>query len=190
MKILVVDCCIRGEESRTKKLYEAFLENVNKEDIIEILNLNHEKLMPMTLEEIYERDRLVKMGEKDHPMFRYANQFKEADTIVIAAPYWDLSFPSLLKVYLEHVAVTGITFGYEESGSVGYCHGDKVFYLSTCGGYIEGRHLGAEYVREFAAMMGIHQFEAFTVEGLDIDPLKAEEMLEDGIYRMKSEMTF
>ena len=95
MKMLVVDCCIRGEESRTKKLYEAFLENVNKDDIIEILNLNHEKLMPMTLEEIYERDRLVKMGEKDHPMFRYANQFKEADTIVIAAPYWDLSFPSL-----------------------------------------------------------------------------------------------
>lgn len=76
-------------------------------------------------------------------MFCYANQFKAADVIVIAAPYWDLSFPSLLKVYLEHVAIVGITFGYEESGSVGYCHGDKIVYLSTCGGYIEGRSSGS-----------------------------------------------
>ena len=30
MKMLVVDCCIRGEESRTKKLYEAFLENIRQ----------------------------------------------------------------------------------------------------------------------------------------------------------------
>lgn len=190
MKILVIDCCIRGEESRTKKLYEAFLENIDKDYNVEVLNLNRENLVPLTLEEVYERERLVKKGEKDHPMFRYANQFKEADRIVVAAPYWDLSFPSLLKVYLEHVAVTGITFGYEESDCVGYCQADKIFYLSTCGGYIQERHLGAEYVREFAAMLGIHTFESFTVEGLDIDPLKAEEILEEGIRRMKLETAF
>lgn len=72
---------------------------------------------------------------------------------------------------------------------MGYCHGDKIVYLSTCGGYIEGRHLGAEYVREFAQMLGIREFTSFTVEGLDIDPLKAEEILQDGIYRMKSEIS-
>lgn len=189
MKMLVVDCCIRGEESRTKKLYEAFLENISGDYNVEILNLNHENLVPVTREELYERELRIKKGEKDSPVFRYANQFKAADVIVIAAPYWDLSFPSLLKVYLEHVAIVGITFGYEENGSVGYCHGDKIVYLSTCGGYIEGRHLGAEYVREFAQMLGIREFASFTVEGLDIDPLKAEEILQDGIYRMKSEIS-
>ncbi len=31
-------------------------------------------------------------------MFLYAKDFAESDIIVIAAPYWDLSFPSILKV--------------------------------------------------------------------------------------------
>ena len=38
-------------------------------------------------------------------------------------------------------------------------------------------------------MLGIREFASFTVEGLDIDPLKAEEILQDGIYRMKSEIS-
>lgn len=126
MKMLVVDCCIRGEESRTKKLYEAFLENISGDYNVEILNLNHENLAPVTREEIYERELRIKKGEKDSPVFRYANQFKAADVIVIAAPYWDLSFPSLLKVYLEHVAIVGITFGYEEAAAWAIATGIKL----------------------------------------------------------------
>lgn len=188
MKVLVVDCCIRQEESRTRKLYEKFLEGVDKEYQIEILNLNREPLMPLSLEEIYTRDKLVKNGEKEHLMFRYANQFKEADKVVIAAPYWDLSFPSLLKVYLEHVSVTGITFGYEGSECVGYCKADKLIYLSTCGGYVGERHLGAEYVKALAEMFGIDEFQSFAVEGLDIDPSKADEIMEKSMELMSEKI--
>ena len=39
-----------------------------------------------------------------HRMRTIAN----ADKIVIAAPFWDMSFPSLLKVYIENIYTIGI----------------------------------------------------------------------------------
>ncbi len=59
---------------------------------------------------------LIASRQFDDPYFRYARQFAGADEIVIAAPYWDLSFPSVLKVYLEHICITGITFQYTPEG--------------------------------------------------------------------------
>ena len=42
-------------------------------------------------------------------MFDYANAMAQADMIVIAAPYWDMSFPASLKIFLEAASVVGIT---------------------------------------------------------------------------------
>ena len=44
-----------------------------------------------TVDERYlvERDALIHAGHTDAPMLAYARQFAEADTIVIAAPFWE-----------------------------------------------------------------------------------------------------
>lgn len=62
------------------------------------------------------RVELSDKGDFSNEMFKYAHQFAESDTVVIAAPYWDLSFPAVLKAYLEAVSVCGITFKYDEQG--------------------------------------------------------------------------
>ena len=49
-------------------------------------------------------------------MFSLAKEFAIADTIVIAAPYYDLSFPAMLKQYFEQINVLGVTFTYSDSG--------------------------------------------------------------------------
>lgn len=188
MKILVVDACVRGKASRTRRLYEVFIENFFRGEKVEILELAGEDLKPMSAEQTNQRSMLVANGELEHKMFNYAHQFKEADYVVVAAPYWDLSFPSVLKVYFEHISVTGITFGYEGSECVGYCKAKKLFYLSTCGGFVQGVHLGAEYVKCLGEMFGIHNFQAFAVEGLDIDPSKVDAIMEVGIEKMLSEI--
>ena len=41
-------------------------------------------------------------------MFDLAKQFAEADEVIIAAPFWDLSFPAALKQYFEQINVLGI----------------------------------------------------------------------------------
>ena len=83
--------------------------------------------------------------------------------------------------------MTGVTFGYEGTEAVGYCKAESLLYLSTCGGYIGESHMGADYVKAVAAMLGIDTFKAFTVEGLDIDPSKAEDILKTGMERMIKE---
>lgn len=115
-------------------------------------------------------------------VFDLARQFRDADEILVAAPFWDLSFPSILKVYLEHVSVCDITFGYASDGSsVGYCKAKRLLYFSSCGGFVGAEHLGFAYVKAFAEMMGIHDCEAYTLEGMDIDPSKRKDLLEHAI---------
>ncbi len=184
MKLLVIDCCIRGELSGTRKLYEAYLKTLGPDIEIERLYLCEQELKPYGMEDITKRTALLEEGNTIHEIFRYAHQFVNADRILIGAPYWDWSFPSLLKVYLEQVSVSGLTFRYEGSKCIGQCRADKILYFSTCGGFVEQTHQGVEYMKEIGSMFGIPEVEAYTVEGLDIEPEKREELLEQGIRRM------
>lgn len=57
-----------------------------------------------------------------------------ADVILVGAPYWEYQFPALLRCYVEHISVSGLTFAYGEDGRPhGLCKGDRLFYLTTAG---------------------------------------------------------
>ena len=168
--MLVVDCCVRGDASSTRQYYEAYLrKNGYTEENVAVLKLAEQDLAPLTNVDLEKRDALRYAGKYDDAMF-------------VAAPFWDLSFPSILKVYLEHVSVCDITFGYASDGSsVGYCKAKRLLYFSSCGGFVGAEHLGFAYVKAFAEMMGIHDCEAYTLEGMDIDPSKRKDLLEHAI---------
>ncbi len=187
MQLLVVDCCVREEESRTRRWYEGYLQTLPQQTQVEKLFLTREAVAPLTAETLAERDRLLAAGETQDPRFRFARQFREADEILIAAPYWDLSFPALLKAYLEQVSVCGITFAYVGADCVGLCKARRLLYFSTCGGFVGPQHLGAAYVRGLAAMFGIPETVEYTLEGLDIDPSRADALLEAAIAGLSGE---
>ena len=129
--ILFINACVRGE-SRTKRLAEKLLEKLNRP--VEEVRLEDISFPVANEDFLGMRDRLVSEGSFDNPVFDLARQFSEAETIVIAAPYWDLSFPAALKQYFEQVNVVGITFRYTEEGiPVGLCKADRIFYVSTAG---------------------------------------------------------
>lgn len=181
--MLVVDCCVRGDASSTRQYYEAYLrKNGYTEENVAVLKLAEQDLAPLTNVDLEKRDALRYAGKYDDAMFDLARQFRDADEILVAAPFWDLSFPSILKVYLEHVSVCDITFGYASDGSsVGYCKAKRLLYFSSCGGFVGAEHLGFAYVKAFTEMMGIHDCEAYTLEGMDIDPSKRKDLLEHAI---------
>ena len=62
------------------------------------------------------RTALLASGNFDDPMFDYAKQSANADKIVISAPFWDSSFPSCLKVYIENIYAVGIISKYDANG--------------------------------------------------------------------------
>lgn len=96
-KILFINACIRPD-SRTFLLAQEVLKRLD--GTTEEVNLCHESIRPLDWEQLKKRDGLIAQGNYSGPLFRYANQFISADEILIAAPYWDLAFPSALRVYL------------------------------------------------------------------------------------------
>lgn len=88
----------------------------------------------MNIKTLTMRNEASQNGDFSNPYFNYAKQFARADEIILAAPYWDLSFPSIVKAYLESICVVGLTFSYSEKGiPVGMCNAKKLYYVTTSG---------------------------------------------------------
>lgn len=188
--VLYIDCCIRGAQSRTRVLAEGFLAALaTRSDYrIERLTLMEEPLIPFQNEFFWQRERLLEEGDRDHPRFRYSHQFRQADRIVIAAPFWDLSFPALLKVYIENLCVQGITFDCDETnGTYGVCRAEKMLFLTTRGGALEGSPMdnGTKYLRDMAKFFGIREFLYLAADGLDLGLEPAEEIVKRAVTRAK-----
>lgn len=181
--MLVIDCCIRGDLSDTRRFYKAYLE---KRGICnpQIIYLNDLKLKSFDKDMLILRDKRISEQKFDDEIFSLAKTFKNADEIIIAAPFWDLSFPSALKVFFEHICVSGLTFGYTDKGPQGFCNADKMLYFTTCGGFVGERHLGFEYAKAVSKMLGIENSELYIIEGLDIDPLKRKEIVKNAIVKL------
>jgi FMN-dependent NADH-azoreductase len=100
--VLFVNACVRSD-SRTRKLAEAVLFKISGDyEEIKLEDINFPKTDEAFLKK---RDNLIAEQRFDDDSFAMARQFSAADTIVIAAPYWDLSFPAMLKQYIEHINV-------------------------------------------------------------------------------------
>ena len=181
-KVLFVDCCIRRGESRSKQLADHFLAEVQKtgEYEIETLCLMDENLSYFSEGFFLQREALLAEGKLDHPRFRYAHQFANADKIVIAAPFWDLSFPALLKVYIENLCVDSITFHTDEHGLHGLCKADHMVFLTARGAFYEDSPLeqGSRYLEQMAGFFGIEKYDCVAAEGLDIGAWPVEELMD------------
>ena len=137
MKTLFINSCIREDDSRTYKLALAFIEKLNERHpkaIIDEIRLMDLDLKPYLYSDIKRRDELISKNEFNDPMFKYANQFKDYDFIILATPFWDLSFPSILKVYIEKLCVNNLTFKYENNKEYGLCKLSKFMLIATSGG--------------------------------------------------------
>lgn len=171
MRLLFVDACVRGDESRTRMLAETFLETFQKANPaaqIETVDLPKRGLMPYNEEMLKERERLIDAGMFENALFDLAHQFANADCVLIAAPYWDFSFPSMLKVYVEHIYARLITFVYDDVGPVALGKATRAIFLTTAGSGIHGANFGGDYLRYALGILGIRQFDQISAENLDI----------------------
>lgn len=176
-RILFVDACVRTE-SRTRQLAEYVLSKLNGE--AETIRLANTDIAPLTREQMEKRIALVNASDYSDPMFDCAKSFAAADTILIAAPYWDLSFPSVLKAFLEQICVIGLTFGYDEKDQpISFCKAHRLIYVTTAGGPILSDEYGYGYVRALAnTFFHIQDTMQFKAECLDLVGADVEKILE------------
>ncbi|TYR81211.1 FMN-dependent NADH-azoreductase [Priestia megaterium] len=118
-------------------------------------------------------------AEKVARMNELVDQFLQADKVVFSAPMWNLSYPPLMKAYIDNILIAGKTFKYTENGPVGLAGDKKVVVLEARGGiYTEGP--GAEleftqrYLRTVMGFIGIQDFQLVVSEGMAATPAEAE----------------
>ncbi|MCR5206909.1 MAG: NAD(P)H-dependent oxidoreductase [Eubacterium sp.] len=180
--ILYINCCVRSE-SRTDRIARALLTKLGNE--YTELYLPSLGLKPLSEEMLEKRTGLIESGDYSNGMFTLAKQFASADKIVVSAPYWDLSFPSLLKLYIENIYVTGIVSEYASDGAPhGLCKASELIYVTTAGGpYVPDYSFG--YIKELAEnYLGIAKATLVKAEMLDVDGFNPEEIVNETIAKL------
>ena len=104
----------------------------------------------------------------------------------MAAPFWDLSFPALLRVYIEHISVCGLCYHYESDGCHGDCRASRLLFLTTGGDFERPESLGVLYWKQLCAMFGIPRFDYVFAGGLDVDPAQVPSILADACERARA----
>lgn len=177
-KLLFVNACIR-ENSRTENLSRRYLKMLEDEYQIEEVSLSELNLKPIGAVELKQRDEDIALGKFDDEKYHLARQFSEADSIVIAAPYWDCLFPAILRIYLERICVTDITFSYGEDGMpTKKCQAERLTYITTCGGFLPEKSAVESLIREMGGLFSIEDVRFYAAEGMDVYPEKVQDILE------------
>lgn len=175
-QVLFINACVR-ECSRTLELAEALFQNLKGK--VTQVQLYEAQLSALDLKGMAQRNEAAQKNDFSSPIFDAAKQFAAADVIVIAAPYWDMMFPAVLKTYLENITVSGLTFQYSKEGRPqSLCRAKALYYVTTAGGFIGQNDFGFSYVNALAQnFFEITEIHRYAAEGLDIFGADVETIL-------------
>ena len=176
-KLVVIDACIRGEESRTRRIAEPILGALAKRYEITRFDLTKKPMEPLTPETYAERVA----GQVPAWAMEAAKTVAEADRIVVVAPFWDMSFPAVVKVFFEHISLFDVTFTDNGRSCVGLCKCEKVMYITTRGMNIptgDSREQGTSYLQALSRLWDLGT--VLTVAAWNLDYSTPEE-IEDKI---------
>lgn len=145
------------------------------------------------------KSRLSAEGQNEvDTIIKLCDQFRDADIYVLAAPMWNMSFPSPLKEYLDCVIQVGKTVEFRNNkphGTLNNKH--RVFiYVQSSGGKIPwltrpAINQGVNYVQDITKFLGIDTFEELLVDGTGTTEAERQEAIQkatEEIYELVDKM--
>lgn len=128
--------------------------------------------------------------QKVNRLSEILDEFLEADKYVFVSPMWNLSFPPVLKAYIDAISIAGKTFKYTVEGPQGLLTDKKALHIQSRGGYyIEGPaaevESGDRYLRNIMTFLGVPSYETIIIEGHNAEPEKTEEIKAASIAEAK-----
>jgi len=114
-----------------------------------------------------------------------------ADIVVIGVPMYNFSIPSTLKAWIDHIAIAGQTFRYNEQGRPeGLVSGKRVILLASRGGiYGEGPMAGFNhqdpYLRAVLGFLGMTDLTVIGIEGQKMAPEQAAENRASAVRKLE-----
>ena len=180
-KLLYIDACIRDEESRTKRIAEPIVKALGKKYDVQRFVLNDMDL------EIVQGDLIRKRlnGMIDATVVSWAETVRDADRIVIAAPFWDMSIPAALKNFIELCSILDVTFKTNDKTCYGNCKAEKLLFITTRGMDIptgDVREQATSYLKALSWLWGIGPMQVVSAQNMDYASVDSiEEKIKEAI---------
>lgn len=179
--LLYIDACMRDEESRTKRVAEPIIAELTKKyDVIKLV-LNE---LPL---DVVKKPLLAKRMAGDIPqeVMTWAEAVRDADRIVIAAPFWDMGIPAALKTFFELCSIFDVTFKSDDKTCYGNCKAEKMLFITSRGMNIStGDELeqATSYLKALSWLWGIGPLQVVAMQNMDyVSPEEIENKIATAI---------
>lgn len=180
-KLIVIDACMRDEASRTKKILNPIVVELGKKYEIETITLDGDDYRAVGRKVLAERCH----GYVPEEIVEQAKRIAAADRIVIAAPFWDMSFPAILKVFIESMSLFNIMFKDCGTHFEGLCKCKKLLYVTTRGMNVhtdDALDAATPYFRALSALWGLGDVITVASENMDFGtPKEIDEKIDAAI---------
>jgi FMN-dependent NADH-azoreductase len=199
MKTLIVKYIPRNEQSNTKKLLDAFREEISISDVEELDLLDdvpdmlldnnllaHLNRNILGLELLPDEEKLLSK------MDRMAAQLKSADIVVMAFPMYNFSMPAIVKAWFDSVIQKGVTFGARKDDQMVISNaGKKALTLISSGGvYSNESFSGREHALSLSNLefqyMGYSDVRGILAEGMAMNEEIKETNLNKSIRELRA----
>lgn len=164
-KLFYIDSCLRYG-SNTKVIADALIERLSERYEVETIKLSDYDFPVVKDDILNERSS----GYVPEEYVQIARKIADADRLVIAAPFWDMSFPSALKVFLENMSLFNVTFASNEEECYGLCKAEKVLYITTRGMNIktgDEMEQATPYIKAISKLWGLGELHVIAAENMD-----------------------
>ena len=177
-KLVFIDACVRQDESRTRRIAEPVISALaGRYEVVRYDLPEMEGIVPLDPKLFGER------GQGSIPSWavKAAKDIAAADRIVIAAPFWDMSFPAALKCFFEQTSLFDITFTDNGKTCAGLCKAPKVLYITTRGMDIptgDPREQATPYLKALGTLWNLGELTTIAAWNMDYStPAEIEEKI-------------
>lgn len=164
-RLVFIDATMR-EASRTRKIALPIISELRKKYSVETVRLDGAQYPAVDGRILHDRD----CGIVPEEYAAMAGRIAAADRIVIAAPFWDMSFPAALKVFFENMSLFHITFDSDDTHCYGIFRCSKVLYITTRGMNIrtgDPLEQATPYIKALSYLWGLGELYTVSAENLD-----------------------
>lgn len=178
MKTLIIKYIPRNEQSNTKKLLDAFRDEIRNSDVeeLDLLNDVPDLFLGNILTAYINRNFLgYELLPEDKKLLskmdRMAAQLKSADIVVVAFPMFNFSMPAIVKAWFDSVIQEGVTFGRGNDGhKVSNAEKKALTLISSGGVYSNESSAGREHALSLSNLefqyMGYSDVRGILAEGM------------------------
>ena len=183
-KLFYIDACLRSG-SNTKRIADVIIDKLSERYEVETVRLSEHSFPIVKNDVLNERNN----GYVPEEYVVMAKKLAAADLLVIASPFWDMSFPSALKVFFENMSLFNVTFASNDKECYGLCKAEKVLYITTRGMNIStGDELeqATPYIKALSRLWGLGDLHVVSAQNMDYstEEQKAEKIkkaIEEGL---------